>query len=433
MANRYAVQAGNWSDTSTWDGGTLPQLDDTVRPNGHIVTVDIDVDIGSGDVRTDASGSAVAGGYFEIAAGVTFQFNQTFSGLTGNIGQGAFPYVLTTNLLSGESVTIVGDLTGHINAAGSQHARFFGSGTVNIIGNVRAAGSYGLTVNNSVNVHITGNILPSAGKIALLLTTSGVVTVNGSSTISGDSQNASSTVGISIQGSPTLILNGNFSTVSNTTNRGRFCQIVSGSPAISVTGNCSAGSVGHVFDYDGSSGGTLDIIGDVVTLHNYSAVDCVNTGLLTITHTGGQIVAGNVPCFQATSVNTLLLLGQGFVQQGVVWPVNMRSMAITAGFTGMTLHSDATNAGVEFVPGAGSLPSEGDVRADTEFGPSGEYTGTLAVPDPQYVNAGVPVDNTVGTLTALRIIDLQTEFAPVVAKVEEAAANSARALMESLD
>ena len=45
MAIRKAVANGNWSSTSTWNGGTLPQAGDTVHANGYTVTLDQDVDV----------------------------------------------------------------------------------------------------------------------------------------------------------------------------------------------------------------------------------------------------------------------------------------------------------------------------------------------------------------------------------------------------
>ena len=41
MAIRYAVQTGNWSDTATWDGGTIPGAGDDVYADGFTVTIDI--------------------------------------------------------------------------------------------------------------------------------------------------------------------------------------------------------------------------------------------------------------------------------------------------------------------------------------------------------------------------------------------------------
>jgi hypothetical protein len=55
------------------------------------------------------------------------------------------------------------------------------------------------------------------------------------------------------------------------------------------------------------------------------------------------------------------------------------------------------------------LPIESDVRFGIIYGGEQERTGALRVPDPQYVNAGVLVDDTVGTLQVdlQPVIDLQ--------------------------
>ena len=64
MANRYAVASGNWSNTATWDGGTLPTSADLVRPNGFAVTIDQDITVIA--LRNNASTPAVAGGTFTL-------------------------------------------------------------------------------------------------------------------------------------------------------------------------------------------------------------------------------------------------------------------------------------------------------------------------------------------------------------------------------
>jgi hypothetical protein len=69
MANRYAVATGNWSNPAIWDGGTLPQAGDVVRPNAFTVTIDQNITVT--ELRNDASAPAVQGGVFTFGAGIT--------------------------------------------------------------------------------------------------------------------------------------------------------------------------------------------------------------------------------------------------------------------------------------------------------------------------------------------------------------------------
>lgn len=73
MANRYAIASGNWSNTATWDGGTLPGAADVVRPNGFVVTIDQNITVDS--LRNDASAPAVAGGTFTLTGNYTLNIS----------------------------------------------------------------------------------------------------------------------------------------------------------------------------------------------------------------------------------------------------------------------------------------------------------------------------------------------------------------------
>lgn len=43
MANKRAIQNGNWNSGSTWDGGVVPTGDDDVWLNGYTVTLNVDI------------------------------------------------------------------------------------------------------------------------------------------------------------------------------------------------------------------------------------------------------------------------------------------------------------------------------------------------------------------------------------------------------
>ena len=81
MANRYAVASGNWSNTATWDGGTLPQAGDVVRPNGFTVAINQDINVT--ELINNASAPAVAGGSFSVGSGRTITANIIHRNLTG--------------------------------------------------------------------------------------------------------------------------------------------------------------------------------------------------------------------------------------------------------------------------------------------------------------------------------------------------------------
>ena len=70
MALRYAVATGNWSNTATWDGGTLPTASDDVFSNGFTVTIDGTRTVLSIRNTLNASAPTIAvGGQFIFANG----------------------------------------------------------------------------------------------------------------------------------------------------------------------------------------------------------------------------------------------------------------------------------------------------------------------------------------------------------------------------
>lgn len=131
MPNRRAVANGNWSNTATWDGGTLPTSSDNVYANGFTIAIDQNITVNK--ISTAASSPAIAGGGFTLASNI----NRT----------------LTCNIEAGTTICLT------INE---------GTGTIDIIGNINggtstnASGVY-LNATNTTNNHkrpsIYGNLL----------------------------------------------------------------------------------------------------------------------------------------------------------------------------------------------------------------------------------------------------------------------------------
>jgi hypothetical protein len=74
MATARAIASGNWSATSTWNGGVLPGNGDTVYANNFTVTIDQNVNIGGANNPTVNAGSFVSGQWYEITSVGTTSF-----------------------------------------------------------------------------------------------------------------------------------------------------------------------------------------------------------------------------------------------------------------------------------------------------------------------------------------------------------------------
>ena len=132
MALRYAVATGNWSNTATWDGGTLPTAADDVFSNNFTVTIDGTFTVLS--IRNTLNAALpviVAGGQFRYANGG----NLTCTASTGIIVGLASVPVLEMTLASPNTGTFNGSVLTMTNTANYIAIRHSSSGTLNLNGN----------------------------------------------------------------------------------------------------------------------------------------------------------------------------------------------------------------------------------------------------------------------------------------------------------
>jgi len=157
MATRYAVQTGFWSETSTWDGGTLPQAADDVYADGKIVTIDQNVIVLS--LRNTLRSGGTNGGGFTVGS----------------------TYTITAVIYSG---TVLNTQCINVTAVAPANPQFIG----NVVGSVGGINCYGIRNSATATVNVTGAITGGSGGNAvagIYSTTNGTIDVSGNIVANG--------------------------------------------------------------------------------------------------------------------------------------------------------------------------------------------------------------------------------------------------------
>jgi hypothetical protein len=171
MAIRYAVAAGNWSSTATWNGGTLPTSADDVYANGFTVTINQNVTVLS--LNTTAATGVLNGGNFNFSSGGftvvadTIQAGNSFVLTVGGSASGT--YTITANTING-GITPNGGTALSVNSATS---------TVIINGNMNAFLGGCIIAPLCVTTTINGNVTANSFAIGITHGGAGTYTING--------------------------------------------------------------------------------------------------------------------------------------------------------------------------------------------------------------------------------------------------------------
>ena len=83
MANVWAIKSGDWSDTTVWNTGALPTINDVVRPNGFTVNIDKNISVQS--LLNNASGSILADGKFTLTGNYTVEVSINIQGFASAV------------------------------------------------------------------------------------------------------------------------------------------------------------------------------------------------------------------------------------------------------------------------------------------------------------------------------------------------------------
>lgn len=438
MAIRYAISSSTWSNLNTWNGGTLPTSSDDVYADGKTVTIDQDIDILSLN-NTQRVGGTI-GGYFTIddshnIIAPNIVASNTYCILATHIGGKVVN--ITGNLFAGTSsswacgiqhngsgvINIYGTLKGGTAnvAIGAYNASI---GTINVVGNVTGgtySNGYALYNHSTGIINLTGQVFTTAG-MSVYQDTTGTINIYGNQYNNGANYSVQNTVGIvniygnvygstsiSVSSQPFLLQNGAgasyiFGNVyaqddAITTTIG---QVQNGSAGLLViSGSVLGGSISNSIAVSNASTGIVEIYGNISGGTNATNAPAIYS------QTAGQIrVYGNVTAGAHPAISSINMAGKVYVTGNLIAvnsinPVLSPTLIINSVApqiidlqtnSSNTVHFQMSNA-------AAGQPLESDVRYGTVYGALNEFTGSCYVPSAITVSIGVPVDNTVGTLS----------------------------------
>lgn len=454
MPTRRAVANGNWSSTSTWNGGIVPTDGDTVYSNGFNITLDVDVLIGGANNPIVNTGSLVSGQWYEIvnvggqnwttigaasnSTGTVFQ--STGTGTAGNLGTARALATLTTatNTAAGATtgggvftMSTVRAINTDIRAGTTTCLNVTAtSGTLTLSG-IRVvggsvAGSHGIVNSSTAIIDCTGGALISAGTAsgvyALINNSTGQISATGTATFvggTGGALNNASTGSITISGSCTFTggSNSNSHTLAN-----------SSTGSVTITGSCTftGGSVANTYAMNNISTGTITVSGSCTFTGGAMSQAINNNSIGTLIITNSTFTASTFTnAINIANTSADVRLSGDFLDHWSGWKAVSGQRwrlgtAPTLGQTRYALAGTTDSYFTEFGSDYGSFgnPIAANVRSGVVYG-GGNLTGTCAVPAAGSVAFGVPVDNTTGT-AVLTPAAIRAELATELGRIDAA-------------
>lgn len=349
MANIRAILSNSdFSSPSTWFGNVVPGPDDVAFANGNTVLVS---DTRTVQAISNAVGTGIAtGGTFSLVNGCNLNCTNANGIIQGTTGTSC---VTTASLGVGSEAT----LTAAVTSTGTATTiSMSGGGALTALGNY-ANGSSGFTLTITAGtVNHTGSVTGGGERCIVLSAAGGTLIQTGDVTGGGGASGS----GIGMAAGTTVIVTG------------------------TVTGG--AGSPGITTPTTGAANLTINGV-----CRSSATFPPVSAG----SNTQNTFLSGPFQMGLSGNINPLQV--QRWVWASTLIPSSLE-IARYDGTTRRLLYT------ADNMP-SGGYPVIANVRQSTVYGPSSEFTGTLAIPSPSSVALGVPTDNTTGTaiLTAASI------------------------------
>jgi hypothetical protein len=257
MAIKFATINGSWSNTSIWNGGSLPAITDDVFANGRTVNIDQNIQVKS---LNTTLGGGTAGGSFNVTTnGIFITASDILSGLSN---------CLIISLSGNQIVNINSNL---YNGTYSSNALRIAGGIVNLTGNVTCGSGAGTGIlatndclysTNASTTNFTGNILGGSGSTSTGAKFENSSRLNIIGNITGGRGN--SAYGLLIYSGASLVATGSVTGGSVGVNNYGLHVYQSSNCITTISGTLSGGSGVNSFGAYYSSGGTLNVTGNMV-------------------------------------------------------------------------------------------------------------------------------------------------------------------------
>jgi hypothetical protein len=434
MAIRYAVATGNWSDTATWDGGTLPTSADDVYANAFTVTIDQDVTVLSLRNTANTTPAVTVGGGFVL----NDSFTATCSGGSGLV-------VGTANLLtySGSSsatlitngLTVATTVVQHYVHSGTGHLTF--TSTSSAMTGPNNAGQNAFVFSGAGQLTLNMNLASSTGSsnsAALLVSGGGTVNINGNIAHSYTTNNENYVVNVTTTEGATINVVGNLSAAGGG-NSAFFSAAIRTSVActVNVTGTLQA-ATGFAYCIRSTSTLTAVISGSL----NTNGISATGPAAITV---NGAVVPGTTgstgtaaaiavsgstasvtinnsltsstrDCIiSSAAASTITVTGESLSGTGAASCVNIAgglatiniTADVTTGTTGAIINLGATNSTLNMT-GSFTTPTQNNIVTGTG-NPIITMTGNLAASAQAF-----PAINVSGNTASVDVVGNVTAF-----------------------